>query len=58
MATPTCSDDATLKLESAKEILSEIFDISNPEVEEMIRVRQETRSFCDQALYDHEFHLD
>jgi hypothetical protein len=60
---PISRDDSTLKLEAAKEILSEIFGIKNPEVEEMIRIRLEMRplydqAFYDKSLYDQEFHLD
>ena len=35
-----------LELETAKEILSELFDIRTHEVDEMIRQRIEERMFC------------
>jgi hypothetical protein len=42
----------TLELETAKEILAELFDIRTREVDEMIRLRMESRT-----LYGREFNL-
>jgi hypothetical protein len=45
-------DPMTLELETAKEILAELFDIRTHEIDEMIRLRMEER-----ILYGQEFSL-
>ena len=49
---PDVVNPKTLELETAKEILSELFDIMTHEVDEMIRQRMEERT-----LYGQEFNL-
>ncbi|MDD1757548.1 MAG: hypothetical protein LUQ22_02295 [Methanotrichaceae archaeon] len=47
---PDVVNPKTLELETAKEILSELFDIMTHEVDEMIRQRMEERTLCDEEF--------